>query len=338
MNRRTTISFGMRNGAAKEMIAMKKNKVLLVAALVLGVLLAGLAYAQTAGYAENDAIARVTDTITHGNVRTVNVEIATALPDEPKQLPIYRVTDANASKYEAIAIAKEFNFGTEPKVISYPVQPGNALSLLKTKYLFKNGSCYIEIDASSRAVIYGNSDKMMKVSSNLPSESDAIKIAQKFLEEHGISVNNATVEAETIFLNKLDTSTNEILDKKPMMIQVRFKRYVDGMRVMGAGGEVIVTIGDDGEPVYFLKNWRALEPSGTTDVIPLSAAIDKLKRLEVKDVPITPIRSIEVIGINLGYYGDIPSEEQTAYKPVWVFDVKTPTSTEMIQLCVDAAT
>lgn len=329
----------MRNGVAKEVIAMKKNKVLLAVALVLGVLLTGLAYAQAAGYAENDAIARVTDTITHDNVRTVNVEIATVLPDEPKQLPIYRVTDANVSKDEAIAIAKEFNFGTEPKVISYPVQPGNALSPLKTKYLFKNGSCYIEIDASSRAVMYGNSDKMMRVSNNnLPSESDAIKIAQKFLEEHGISVNNATIEAETIFLNKLDTSTNEILDKKPMMVQVRFKRYVDGMRVMGAGGEVIVTIGDGGEPVYFLKNWRALEPAGTTDVIPLSAAIDKLKQLDVKDVPLTPIRSIEVIGINLGYYGDIPSEEQTSYEPVWVFDVKTPTSTETIQLCVDAAT
>jgi|GEM_PF-3429419 len=338
MNRRTTISFGMRNGVAKEVIAMKKNKVLLVVALVFGVLLAGLAYAQAAGYAENGAIASVTDTITHDNVRTVNVEIATVLPDEPKQLPIYRVTDANVSKCEAIAIAKEFNFGTEPKVISYPVQPGNALSLLKTKYLFKNGSCYIEIDASSRAVMYGNSDKMMRVSNNLPSKSDAIKMAQKFLKQHGISVNNATIEAETIFLNKLDTSTNEILDKKPMMVQVRFKRYVDGMRVMGAGGKVIVTIGDDGEPVHFLRNWRTLEPAGTTDVIPLSAAIDKLKRLEVKDVPLTPIRSIEVIGVNLGYYGDIPSEEQTSYEPVWVFDVKTPTSTETIQLCVDATT
>lgn len=326
----------MQNGVAKEVNAMRKNKLLLVAILVFGVLLAGLAYAQSADYVENDAIARVTDTITHDDVRTVDVKIATVLPDETKRLPIYRVTDVNVSKSEAISIAKEFNFGTEPKVISYPVQPENALSPLKTKYLFKNGSCYIEIDASSKAVLYGNSDEMMKVSNNLPSESDAIKIAQKFLEQHGISVNNATIEAETIFLNKMDTNTNKILDKKPMMVQVKFKRYIDGMRVMGAGGKVIVTIGDDGEPVYFLKNWRTLEPAGTTDVIPLSAAIDKLKRLEVKDVPITPIRSIEVIGINLGYYGDIPSEEQTSYKPVWVFDIKTPTSTETIQLCVDA--
>lgn len=78
MNHRTTISFGMRNGVAKEVIAMKKNKSLLVVALVFGMLLAGLAYAQAAGYVENDAIARVTDTITHDDVRTV--ETVTDLP------------------------------------------------------------------------------------------------------------------------------------------------------------------------------------------------------------------------------------------------------------------
>ncbi|HJH25656.1 MAG TPA: hypothetical protein C5S37_02535 [Methanophagales archaeon] len=106
--------------------------------------------------------------------------------------------------------------------------------------------------------------------------------------------------------------------------------------MVGPGGKIIVAIGDDDEPVYFFKNWRTIEPAGTADIIPLSAAIEKLKRLEVKDVPVTPLNSIEVIGIKIGYYEDIPSEEQTTYKPVWVFDVKTPASTETIQLCVDA--
>ena len=321
---------------------MKKNKLLLtlVVGAIFGMIFcAGIIYAQgnyTENYVENDGITRVIDTATKNDTRAISVKITTTLPPEPEQLPIYYVIDVSVDKDKAISIAKKFNFDVGPKIIAYPVQPEKALSPLKTKYLFKNEPYYLEIDTSSNAITYANKDKMMKISDNLPSESDAIKIAQNFLKRYGISINNATIETETIYLNKLDTSTNEILDKQPMMVQVRFKRNVDGMSVVGPGGKIIVAIGDDDEPVYFFKNWRTIESVGAADIIPLSAAIEKLKRLEVKDVPVTPLNSIEVIGIKIGYYEDIPSEEQTNYKPVWVFDVKTPASTETIQLCVDA--
>jgi len=207
---------------------------------------------------------------------------------------------------------------------------------MKTKYLFKNGNEYLEIDASSNAITFAKNDKIMKLSASLPSESDATKIAQEFLKSHGITVNDASLETETIYLNKLDVETNQILDTIPMMVQVRFKRNVNGMPVVGPGGKIIVDVGNNGEPIYLFKNWRQLEPVETSGIIPFEKAIEKLSRLEVKDVPVTPLKSIEIVRAKLGYYEADSTEEQKIYTPVWIFDVKNSIGAERIFLYVDA--
>jgi len=327
MNRRTIISFGMPNGVVKKVNYMR-NKILLTA-LVVGIALMGLVSA-------NIQLDRISKVVPASQNINIDVKVNIDSPVVPDKVPVYRVAEAIVSQNEAISIAKDFSFTSNPVVITYPTQPENKSSPMKTKYLFKNGNEQLGIDASSNAITYAKNDKLMKPSASLPSESEAIKIAQEFLKSHGVTINDASVETETIYLNKLNVETNQILDKIPMMVQVKFKRNINGVPVVGPGGKIIVDIGNNGEPIYFFKNWRLLEPAGTSGIIPFSRAVEKLSRLEVKDVPVTPLKSVEIVGAKLGYYEAESTEEQKIYTPVWIFDVKNSMGTERISLYVDA--
>ncbi|MFZ3059715.1 MAG: hypothetical protein WA102_08240 [Candidatus Methanoperedens sp.] len=305
-----------------------RNKILLTA-LVVGIALIGIVSANV----HLDRISKV-DSITQNT--NIDVKINVGSPVVPDKVSVYRVAEAIVSQNEAILTAKDFSFTSNPVVITYPTQPENKSSPMKTKYLFKNGNEHFGIDASSNAITYAKNDKVMKPSASLPPESEAIKIAQEFLKSHSITLNDASIETETIYLNKLNVETNQILDKIPMMVQVKFRRNINGMPVVGPGGKVIVDVGNNGEPIYLFKNWRQLEPAGTSGIIPFSRAVEKLSRLEVKDVPVTPLKSIEIVGAKLGYYEADSTEEQKVYTPVWIFDVKNSIGTERISLYVDA--
>lgn len=306
---------------------MRNN--LLLTALVVGIALIGLVSA-------NVQIDRISNVVPASQNINIDVKVNIDSPVVPAKVPIYRVTETIVGQNEAMSTAKEYSFASDPIVITYPIQPDNRSSPMKTKYLFKNGNEHFGIDASSNAITYAKNDKLMKPSASLPSESEAIKIAQEFLKSHGVTINDASVETETIYLNKLNVETNQILDKIPMMVQVKIKRNVNGMPVVGPGGKIIVDLGNNGETIYFFKNWRQLEQTGTSGIIPFNKAVEKLSRLEVKDVPMTPLKSVEIVGAKLGYYEADSTEEQKIYTPVWIFDVKNSIGTERISLYVDA--
>lgn len=317
----------MPSGVVKKVNYMR-NKILFTA-LVVGIALMGLVSANV----QIDRISKVSPA-SQNTIIDVKVEISP--PAVPAKVPVYRVAETIVGQNEAISAAKQFGFTADPVVITYPAQPENKSSPMKTKYLFKNGNEHFGIDASSNAITYAKNNKVMKPSASLPPESEAIKIAQDFLKSHGFTINDASVETETIYLNKLNVETNQILDKIPMMVQVNFKRNMNGMPVVGPGGKIIVDVGSNGEPIYFFKNWRQLEPAGTSGIIPFSRAVEKLSRLEVKDVPVTPLKSVEIVGARFGYYEADSTEEQKIYAPVWIFDVKNSMGTERISLYVDA--
>ncbi len=304
---------------------------ILLTALVVGIALMGLVSANI----QPDRISKV-GSDTQSTIQNIDVKVNIDSTVVPAKVPVYRVVETIVSQNEAISSAKEFSFASDPIVITYPTHPEDKSSPMKTKYLFKNGNEYMGIDASSNAITYAKNDKVMKPSASLPSEPEAIKIAQEFLKSHSVAINDASVETETIHLNKLNVETNQILEKIPMMVQIKFKRNINGMPVVGPGGKIIVDVGNNGEPIYFFKNWRRLEPAGTSEIIPFKKAVEKLSRLEVKDVPLTPWRSFNIVGAKLGYYEADSTEEQKIYSPVWIFDVKNSMGTEKISLSVDA--
>lgn len=175
---------------------------------------------------------------------------------------------------------------------------------------------------------------LMRIRENLPSEEDAPAIAIREAEEFGGIPHDAVLShVETVYLVKLDTETGE-REKYPLWVAVKFEREVDGMPVAGPGGEIDVSLGENGEIIYFSKVWRKLEYVSETEIISADEALEKLKRGEIIRKPMSPLSEVEVVGVKLGYYAGPPGEEQEFYRPTWIFYCMM--RNDKLRLCVDA--
>ncbi len=97
---------------------------------------------------------------------------------------------------------------------------------------------------------------MMHVKKNLPSEKEAIDSAKERLEKYGGIPEDAVLTGvETNYLYGMNTKTGEVVEKHPLSVDVKFEREINGMPVVGAGGEIDISLGRDiYEPAlgYFL--------------------------------------------------------------------------------------
>lgn len=156
---------------------------------------------------------------------------------------------------------------------------------------------------------------------DLPSEAEAIKLAPKLAEKYGgIPKDAKLIHVETVYLVGYNLSTKKEEERIPMFISLVYKREIDGLPVVGPGGEINIDLGNN-EVLTFLKIWRKLEYVGEVKIISAEKAFEKLKRGEVVNKPVSPLK-LEVIQIKPGYYAKGLGEKQEYYKPVWVFYCK----------------
>ena len=117
---------------------------------------------------------------------------------------------------------------------------------------------------------------------------------------------------------KYNATTNEIKAVYPVMSQVQYTRYLDGKPVVGKGGHISVSLGENGELLELYKIWRTVENSGNVPIIPVTDALQKLIQGEIIDSP-SEITGINITKIRLGYYEKGLNESQEILEPVWVF-------------------
>ncbi|WP_202319829.1 two-component system regulatory protein YycI [Archaeoglobus neptunius] len=157
---------------------------------------------------------------------------------------------------------------------------------------------------------------------NLPSEEDAVRFAMKALEKYGGLPEDAVLSKVQIeYAEVINTDTGKIADRKPTLIRVTFKRYVDGMPVIGPGGKIVVYIGDNGEIVDLTKIWRKLEYAGKAKIIPAKEAFDRLVKGEVVMKPMGKLK-LKITDVELGYFAAGFGKRQEYYTPVWIFHCK----------------
>ncbi len=100
---------------------------------------------------------------------------------------------------------------------------------------------------------------------------------------------------------KAVNGTGHVVEEHPVLVSVGFKRCIEGHPVVGPGGEIDVFLGNNGEVLAFIKIWRKLEYAGDVKVISAEEAFEKLKRGEVVNRPMEPLK-IEVMQVKPGYY------------------------------------
>jgi len=162
--------------------------------------------------------------------------------------------------------------------------------------------------------------ELMTTQQNIPSEEEAMSIAEAYLQSHGGLPNDAILkDVQSQFVKKV--TNGEVVESMPLMTEVTYGRIINGMPVVGPGDTILVAIGENGKILCFLKTWRTLEEAGQTEIIEAEHACDKLKNGETIETPLSSYRNpIKINKMYLAYYSKVTGEEQTFYKPVWVFE------------------
>lgn len=158
---------------------------------------------------------------------------------------------------------------------------------------------------------------------NLTSETDAPRAAQKALIPYGGLPQDAKLGlVKTGYIEGYNSVTGEVTEKIPIETNVQYNRLIDGKPVVGDGGFIRMDLGDYGELLSLFKVWRTVVPDGTAPVIPVSAAIEKIKRGELFGHRPKCACQLNVDKISLGYFEKDRNEPQEFLEPVWIFSGK----------------
>jgi hypothetical protein len=156
----------------------------------------------------------------------------------------------------------------------------------------------------------------------LPSEDDAVRFAEEYIESHGGMPDDAVFGGvSTGYLTKINGS-GEVIEKKPMRVAVGYHRVFNGMPMVGAGDTIELDIGNNGTVLFFLKSWREVEYAGEREILNASEAVERLQRGETVYKLGGPLHTIEIDRMELGYYSAMPRVKQEFYEPVWIFHGK----------------
>jgi hypothetical protein len=152
----------------------------------------------------------------------------------------------------------------------------------------------------------------------LPSEDEAVRFAEEYIELHGGMPDDAVFGGVSTVYSTLYRDS-EVVEKKPVVVRVGYHRVFDGVSKAGPGDTIEVVIGNNGTIIGFLKSWRELEYAGERKIVTASEAVERLQRGETAYKRLGPLDTIEIDNISLSYYSHVPDERQDFYEPVWVF-------------------
>ena len=133
--------------------------------------------------------------------------------------------------------------------------------------------------------IHENVDKVITPRESLPSEEEAVKIANDFLEKRNCLPEGAYISYLDKYTIKTINEDTGIVEKEtPVFFRVSYNRNLDGYPVVGPGDSMEVCIGEKEEIVYFFKTWREVEKAGEISIINANSAIEKLKQHETVEI------------------------------------------------------
>ena len=162
--------------------------------------------------------------------------------------------------------------------------------------------------------------ELMKPKESLPSDEDALRIADQYILEHGGFPEGAYLEGvDSVYVWSVNKMTNEVIKRDPIIVEVTYNRFVDDVQVFGPGDAICIAIGENGEILYFSRTWKILEYAGNKKMIPVKMAIDMLRKGDVIESSIGSSGHIEINKIEVGYFSENSGTEQEFYDPVWIF-------------------
>jgi hypothetical protein len=238
--------------------------------------------------------------------QAVEYVMETSFPEVDSTFPILIVKDSTVTPESVTEIGKSLGFTGE----AGPAGEGmiGMLSEDETKHLLAY--------ENSGTVFYSVLEKMHPVVTSqpdLPSDDDAVKIAQSFLAERNLLPPDA----------KLDKVVADKQNGYNTVLQVVASgRYINGIPIVGPGNKLSVYVGEKGEVVGFLKAWKDVEISKkAVNIKTAETAFDDMKKGNV--IFATPdVDNIDIVNIKdvyIAYWVESETQEQDSALPVYVF-------------------
>lgn len=238
-------------------------------------------------------------------------EMDVAFTDIEPTMTIYQVKSVNVSEMDVEAIGRLLGFNGGAGVVNDGV-----LGMVE-------GTKAINIYTASGAIWYADTAKLfrsVKKQPNLPSDAEAMEIAETFLSTKGLLPSDAVVSNVVAYeRGEINTSTKKVSNVIKTDLQVIFDRKIDNIPVIGPGSKLKVYIGDDGEVTGFYKAWRVIEPYSECTIKTPEEAFEDLKVGKCRFAGPIGFDKAIVKEILLAYYIEAADKEQDFVEPVYVF-------------------
>lgn len=253
----------------------------------------------------------------------------TSAGQTPGKLPIYRLSAPEVSSDKVRQLAQA-TLGISEDAQKYD-----------DRLAIKSGSRLVEVDARSGAVWVADQAQMWnpELKPQLPDEQRSRAIAEEFLAQNKLMPQKESEKYSTVsFVNVASTqaayfdvaSRKRTEQKLDMQVNYATQVRVPGMNaelpVVGGGGEVSVTLGDQGKLIGYQSLLRNIEGVETeSPVIPKARADEQFKQM-------TKGLKLRSYDAQLAYYSAPTGVEQKFLYPVWVYRATAVFGTETVPL------
>jgi hypothetical protein len=274
----------------------------------------------------------VVDSVSTDKIVLSTFNIKVTLPEIPEKMMVYKTVDPYITGDDITQLKDVFNI--DGKIINrgkqYVVREGNPrFKVNNLKYgadynkvleVFKQpGTGYLRF---TNIKMLGREEKAR----NLPSEDEAINIAEEFLKRNNLLPDN-TFFNKVGYYEFMEFDSNGLtIDSGVSAISVSFGFTIGDIKVEGPGAKVSVTFGDDSEIISVLKCWREITPNEKHEIIPFQDVYDSFKerwppeatdseQKEQADI----LTTVNIREVYLTYYAESGCIPQSYIEPVYVF-------------------
>ncbi len=203
------------------------------------------------------------DDAVHPTYLNRNLTLKTGLPKTPEQLMVYRVVTPKVDIQWVKKLAKKF-FG-----ISGPVRKRQIIYVAEGMLDGVPFKLIVRFDTGSfllrNSAFYKAKSKKRYVG-DFPDPEESKKIALKFLRDHQMLPEDAYPRGVADNTEGAD------------VMSVGLGRRLNGIEFRGAGAEIIVAIGRNGNRASVKKAWQKLVPFQEYEIITPESAVKRIKR------------------------------------------------------------
>lgn len=238
------------------------------------------------------------------------------LPKNVEKVMVYKTVPAHYTRQDILSLAHKFNISPIGRIKE--VEEGSSVASVDgTFQAILHNSGFIEYHNSNRA----DTVNPLDVPGNLPSDDEAVKIANKFLNDRDLLPDGAvfkrTDHGKIYHLGKNGDDTVTWED-----IEVWYGRNLNGYPVEGT--QLMLAIGGRGDPIDFFTNWRNYE---LYQELPVKDPGQAFEELKTKGVAVGVMDKPDTVSINkmyLAYHTKAGAETEEYLEPVWVFKGSVP--------------